>query len=224
MTVLGAFGIPIVYPAAGMKTLYNTVRQYSPSNNAVFVDSNNFASDRKTFDAVCATATPGCVWQSPTNLVYVLHYYDCQPDQQKASQADCGGPTPETCATINGNLSSLLADRAKWPAPVDFDEFGWPQGGPQAESTYVYGPNKTPINIYNHGLFRNNVIAYLDAHGMGWGAFAYGNDVNPIWQGPYNLDTDTTTVPWSANADGQAVINDMQGTTAQCTDPPSGYG
>jgi len=220
MVVQGGLGAPVTYAAAGMKTLYNSVRQNGAASNLVFVDSNHFASDPKTFDSVCATS--GCAWQGPTNLVYVFHYYDCQPDGSTSTKGDCSDGTPETCATINGNLAAKLVDRARWPAPVDFNEFSWPQ----YETSYVYGTNSTPLNAYGHGLYVNNVIAYLDAHGISWGLFAYENDtaVHNVWQGPYATVTAGDTVPWSATANAQAAINDMSGTTAQCTDPPSGYG
>jgi hypothetical protein len=210
-----AFAGPLVYSGAGMQSLFDTVRQNGAPNNLVFVDSNNWAQDPHTFNYVCATPTSGCYLHGG-NLVYVFHEYLCGPDQSKATQVDCGNATPETCATITANMSSKLADRAKWPAPVDFDEFGWPQSA-AIQYTYVDSSNNnTRFTPYNNGLYINNVIAYADAHGIGWGVFAYENDVNPVWQGPYALTTDTSTVPWKANADGQAAIDDMQGTTAHC--------
>jgi Cellulase (glycosyl hydrolase family 5)/Invasin, domain 3 len=223
------------YAAAGMPSLYDTVRQGAPSS-LVFVDANGYASDNHSFDNVCQTAGGAtCAWENPTNMVYVFHYYDCQDTTSSTSttsnqQATCEDGTPETCATITARLGYDFVDHAHnapWPAPIDLNEFGWPQN----EAKYQYAKKvlnqsvETTFTAYNHGLFINNVIATLQAHGASWSAFAYGNQ-HPgqnVWQGPYTLVGSADTVPWTANPDGQSTINGMAGPLT-CQDPPAGDG
>lgn len=226
----------VTYAAAGMKALYATVRQGAPSS-VVFVDANGYASDNHSFDNVCQTSTGAtCAWENPTNLVYVFHEYDCQDTTPSGGasnqQATCDDGTPETCATINGHVDWELADHAHagaaWPAPVDYDEFGWPQNEAkyQYASTNLLGQKvMTTFTAYNHGLFINNVIARLQSHGVSWATFAYGNQQpgQSVWQGPYTLVGSADTVPWTANPDGQAMVNGFNG-TLQCQDPPPGDG
>jgi len=222
------------YAAAGMVSLYDTVRQGAPSS-LVFVDANGYASDNRSFDNVCQTSTGAtCAWENPTNMVYVFHYYDCQDTTASGSsnqQATCTDGTPETCATITGHLDYEFVDHAhnnaSWPAPVDFNEFGWPQN----EAKYQYPQQvlgqsvETTFTAYNHGLFINNVIATLQAHGASWSAFAYGNQHpgQSVWQGPYTLVGSADPSPWTANPDGQSTIDGMAGPLT-CQDPPAGDG
>jgi hypothetical protein len=202
----------------------------------VFVDANGYASDNHSFDNVCQTSTGAtCAWENPTNLVYVFHYYDCQDTTSASSstsnqQATCEDGTPETCATITGRLGYDFVDHAHnapWPAPIDVNEFGWPQN----EAKYQYAKPvlgqsvQTTFTAYNHGLFINNVVATLQAHGASWSAFAYGNQRpgQSVWQGPYTLAGSADTVPWTANPDGQSTIDGMAGPLT-CQDPPAGDG
>lgn len=224
------------YAGAGMKSIYDTVRTGAPGS-LVFVDANGFASDRGSFDAVCQTGGGAtCLWENPTGLVYVFHYYNCQdatPAGQTDQLANCENGTPETCATISGAIGQRLQDpgngNAAWPAPVDFDEFGWPQNEAkyQYKSTTILGVSTdTTFTAYGHGLWINNVIATLESHGAGWSVFAYGNAFPgvPVWQGPYTLVADADSVPWPGNPDGQATIDGLQGQAMTCTDPPAGDG
>ena len=212
-------GPPITYSAAGMHSLYNAVRQNGAPNNLVFVDSNRFADDSHSFDSVCATA--GCAWQgSPTNLVYVFHEYLCGPDGSTPTQADCSNATPETWETIDANLDLKLADRNQWNAPVDFNEFSWPQK--PYETSYVNtNNNNTPFQpCAKAGLYVNNVIAHLDTLGIGYGLFAYENvpGVHQPWIGPYGTVAAGDTVPWTPSDNATPAVHDMQGTAAQSTD------
>jgi hypothetical protein len=223
------------YTAAGMRALYGTVRQGAPSS-LVFVDANGYAADNHSFDNVCQTSTGAtCAWENPTNMVYVFHEYDCQdttPAGQTTTQAQCNDNTPEACATITGSIGYQLQDHAHggaaWPAPVDFNEFGWPQNEAkyQYPSTNLLGQSvQSTFTAYGHGLWINNVIATLQAHGASWSVFAYENHRpgENIWQGPYTLVADAGSVPWTANPDGQSMVNGMHGTLT-CQDPPAGTG
>jgi hypothetical protein len=218
-----------------MKALYETVRQGAPSG-VVFVDANGYAGDNHSFDNVCQTSTGAtCAWENPSDMVYVFHYYDCQdatPAGQTTQLANCEDNTPETCATITGRLGNQLQDHAHagapWPAPVDFNEFGWPQNEAkyQYPTTNLLGQKvQTQFSVYNHGLFLNNVIATLQSHGVSWSVFAYGNQQpgQNVWQGPYTLVLSADTVPWTPNPDGQSLVNGMA-QTLSCQDPPAGDG
>ena len=98
----------VTWQAAGMKQLYNAVRQ-TGARNLVLVSGNGWAS----------TAPAGAYLLGGSNLVYTAHAYTCP------------NTTPAGCTTPNPTAvpASLLA----WAPlaavqPVMVSEFGWPAG------------------------------------------------------------------------------------------------
>jgi hypothetical protein len=212
------------YLGAGMKSIYDKVRASGAPNSLVFIDANGFASDARSFDALCSTS--GCLWPGTANVVYTFHYYGCQETDYTNRVATCSSPTPESCTTINSSLDNELTVPGKgylpWNVPVDYNEFGWPQ----AETKYQY-PSKnllgqttyTQFTPTNHGRFLNNVISYYDSHAFSWSVFAYGQEVpgqHSQWQGPYTHVQYADTVPWTPNDNGQSVKNGLQGLPLTC--------
>jgi hypothetical protein len=114
--------------------------------------------------------------------------------------------------------------------PVVINEFGWPQPAPLPGTTTYYGNDGKPILVYQHGLFMQNVIGYLDAHHTGWAAFSWDNaDQDGGHQGPYVLESNVPTptssnTPWFPNADGEPVHASMGGQSLPCQEPPPGFG
>jgi hypothetical protein len=215
------------YLGAGMKSLYDAVRNNGAPNSLVFVDANHFASDKNSFDALCATPGPGCLWVGATNVVYVFHVYDCQETDAQNRAATCEDSTPESCTTVNPRLDYEFTVPGRgflpWPVPVDINEFGFPQGPTE---TYRYkDQNVLGVQTYKNftptgnGRWLNNVISYLDGKGLSWSVFAYDKDVvgSPgVWQGPYTHVQRTDTSPWTSNANGDVVRKGFQGQTLTC--------
>jgi endoglucanase len=86
-----------------------------------------------------------------TNIVYAAHAYRCP----QLDLADC--------SAVNATDPSLILNNWVTPSatyPVMVTEFGWPD--------------------HNDGTYIGNVIAYAEAHGWGWSAFAWDASNGPF--------------------------------------------
>ena len=102
----GGFGVPILWRAVGMQTLYDVVRS-TGATNLVVVSGNHYAND----------PPPPAYLVQGTNIAYAVHAYTC-PYR-----------APPHCATVDPLDPSPELNR--WlpllgQAPVLLTEFGWP--------------------------------------------------------------------------------------------------
>ncbi|MHB8682497.1 MAG: cellulase family glycosylhydrolase [Acidimicrobiales bacterium] len=197
------------YQGAGMAQLYNDVRNAAGSSNLVFIDSNDYASNRDNFADMANLGM-----SSLSNVVYVYHYYGCE---QTVVVAQCYNAKPETCAQISSDLGSIQKNPltgAFWPAPTMIDEFGWPQN----IGYYQYAGMR--LNVADNGSFVNNVLTELQSEQVGWAIYTYGAFGNPPWQGPYTILSGTTVAPgstfWQPNKDGKPAVEALQGQQLSC--------
>ncbi len=244
-TVLTQAGFDHVsYAGQGFQKIVDTLRSNGASRSLIFLDSNIWATDPSTFDYVTpqakcesdATGIPFApCWNNLSNYVGVEHYYSCQwaSTDLGITKDTCGSAAPESCRVISADLGSLLSDPSTgqaWSVPVVVDEFGWPQSAPLPGTTIYYGNDGKPIFVYQHGLFMQNVVSYLDAHNIGWAAFSWDNaDQDYGQQSPYVLESNAPTptasnAPWLPNEDGAPIKASMQGQSLPCQEPPPGFG
>jgi hypothetical protein len=123
------------------------------------------AGMQQLYDAVRSAGAPGLVFVSGNNwantvpaqlvsgknVVYAVHAYTCQ----NAGGTGCTDPSLADPSPILSRWVTLGTQ-----SPVVVSEFGWPS---IADGTYV-----------------GNVIAYAQAHGWGWSAFAW-QQANSGW-------------------------------------------
>lgn len=244
-TVETAAGLTrISYTGEGFESIVDTLRSNGAKNNLIFVDANLWSSDPSTFDyltsgSTCEADASGVplspCWNNLKNFVAAEHYYGCQwgGTSITVTKDTCESPDPESCQQISSDLSNLLTDPVtgeQWTLPVVLDEFGWPQPSSLPDATLYDTQSGKPIVMYQHGLFMQNMVSYLDAHHVGWAAFDWDNaDQDQGTQAPYVLEGSlpaptSTNVPWSPNADGVPLKASMQGQSLNCQDPPAGLG
>jgi endoglucanase len=87
---------------------------------------------------------PPSVPVNGTNIVYAVHYYTCPT----AAPPSCSNPNPYDPSQ---DLNLWVPDSAF--VPIAVTEFGWPS---DSDGTYL-----------------SNVIAFANAHGWGWSAYAW---------------------------------------------------
>lgn len=102
----------LVYQAAGMQQLYNTVRS-TGARNLVFVSGLDWANH------------PPSQLVTGQNIVYAVHAYTCQHEPPP----NCDSPTPYDPSAILQPWVSFSASQ-----PVALTEFGWPS---QYDGTYT---------------------------------------------------------------------------------------
>lgn len=233
--VLGQTVAPKTYQAPGMDSLYQTIMNNRPAGAPaplVFLDANGWSAATETFDAM------GTPLSSASNVVLVFHPYDCQDTSSAASDghqsAVCRDSTPESCSTVSQRVGWSMTDPAtggRWSRPVVFDEFNFPAG---EDSYYTTGGGgllggKTPILLYQHGYWVNNMIATMQRNGTaGWSVFYFQNADVSDYQTPYGMVSPgvgpSTPTPWPANTNAAPAVNAMQGASLSCEAPPLGFG
>jgi hypothetical protein len=232
--VLGQTIAAKAYQAPGMDSLYQTIMNNRPAGAPaplVLLDANEWAAAGSTFDAM------GAPLASASNVVFVFHPYDCQdtssPDSDGHQSAVCQDSTPESCSTVSKKVSGFMTDPAtggRWSRPVVFDEFNFPAGenGYYTNGSGLLG-SRTPILVYQHGYWVNNMIAAMHSDGAaGWSVFYFQNADVSDYQTPYGMlipgiDASTPT-PWTPNANAAPAVDAMQGATLSCEAPPLGFG
>jgi len=151
----------VVWRAAGMQQLYDTVRAQG-AQNLVFVSGPGFAS------------TPPATLVSGYNVVYAAHMYTCPtnppPNCKVIKKTGPGGRIWLWVPVENPYDPTPLFDR--WASlatqqPVVLTEFGWPS----TES----------------GEYNANVIAEAEGRGMSWIAYAWLGSP----EGQFSLVADT---------------------------------
>ena len=152
------------------------------------------AGMQQLYDAVRSTGTKdlvvvtGNAWgeDSParlvsgTNIVYSDHIYTCGV----APPPKCWIPDPTDPAPFLGPWTARSSQ-----VPVMIGEFGWPSQG--------------------DATFDDNTIAYADAHGWGWCAFAWdGTD-----QSPFDLVGEILPGAFEPAPTGMSVLGALAGVT-----------
>jgi len=112
-----------------------------------------------------------------TNIVYSVHAYTCPG----AAPPACGTANPMDPSPILGQWTGVGATY-----PVVVGEFGWPNN---ADGTYM-----------------RNVVAYANAHGWGWNAFAFTSTA------PWGLVSSTpASGPFQPSPSGMPVLAALAG-------------
>jgi cellulase (glycosyl hydrolase family 5) len=166
----------MVYNAAGMKTLYDTVRG-TGATNLVFIDANAYATDPTVFGSL-NSATASYSMFGTTNAVYVQHFYPCADPTNSACLQSA---TVKSC----GFLAPLLDGFETTPVkthPVVIDEIGWPDPSSGTELQNVVSHLKTTDSTYHRGF-------------LGWTYAPAGYDPDPqsgYRHNPFTLNAATT--------------------------------
>jgi len=115
---------------------------------------------------------------SGTNIVYSAHAYTCP----NVAPPKCTSKAPYDPATILDNWLQISAT-----LPVFVGEFGWPNP--------------------NDAAYTQAVIAFAQAHGWGWDAFAWNTSSTSV----FDLVAQAPATAWEPTASGMPVLAAMAG-------------
>lgn len=227
-SLLGLDVTATAYPTPGMDALYAAVMDHVPSGTTplIFMDANYWAADASSFADLGSLS-------GADNIVEVFHPYDCQDTTSSGSipNAICKDATPETCSTTAKRVAGWMTDPATGAAqnrPVVFDELNFPAGEALYQGPGGLGGTLIPLNLYQHGLWMNNMIAAMQQDGAaGWAVFAFQNaDVDNVATA-YSMTvagiTPSSALPWTPSANDAPAVTAMGGQRLSCQNPPLGY-